>query len=124
VQEKLRAKTFKHGFFNHFRLKDLVKIGVSTKLEEVPDDPNLLESKTSAIVSLWKLCTEQRESDNPKLEYVKHVTIKDAVFNPAFQKAKEDKQLELKEGGEKKEGNLKLPEFLYLVKGTTRIVCV
>lgn len=85
VQEKLRAKTFKHGFFKHFRLKDLGGIGVSTELEKVTDDPKLLESKTSAIVSLWKLCTEPRESDNPKLECVKHVTFKDAVFDPASQ---------------------------------------
>jgi hypothetical protein len=58
VQEKLRAKTFKHGFFEYFRLKDLDKIEVSTELEVVTDDPKLLESKTSAIVSLWKLCAE------------------------------------------------------------------
>jgi hypothetical protein len=122
VQEKLRAKTFKHGFFEYFMLKDLDEIEVSASLKQVTDDPKLLESKTSAIVSLWKLCNEER--DNPKLEYVKHVTIKDAVFNLASQEAKEGKQLELKENGEEKDGDLKLPEFLYLVKGTTRIVFV
>ena len=118
--EKLRAKTFKHGFFKHFKLEDLGEIEVSTKLKEVTDDPKLLESKTSAIVSLWKLCAE--ESDNPKLEYVKHVTIKDAVFDPASQEAKKDKQPKQKEGGEETKDRLTLPEFLYLVKGTTRIV--
>jgi hypothetical protein len=111
VQEKLRAKTFKHGFFEHFRLRDLDEVGFSTPLEEIPDDPRLLDSKTSAIVSLWKLCTE--ESDNPKLEYVKHVTISDPVFD-----------LKQNEGGEGTEFMLKLPEFLYLVKHTTRIVFV